>query len=447
MDNAVDCYLMKNINYFPKNIFKLDRVNIETSQGARINYQFGDEELNEPKCNVNIDGDKDIKIDKRGFRSEIYKHLLVNIKNNIRNIINKIEDTNNNIYIDFEMLKNNFGYKIDNDILMYAIKNIIYPNIFINNKYIIRYKNGLLISPIENAREHKIIRYNNDILIKTIENMNSKKQITDDIKGDDSDGVKIDESRKLIQTILDKLGNDIDYKDVNKTTISLYLKIDADNFKALIGYILKSFPENITDKFDKNIEFISECLYRQGVLIKSDDIPSYEDNDNEYIGYINMFNDNTKDDNTYIQYKKYKNYTEYLKDIDEMQKINIKKNIKLYNMNIKNEQNPRPQYIKEYFSNRKNNNVYIPHDMTKEKTGWGIIERLKNQYILKLFTTGKGVRGRKCVFLDKPELTTFLKELDAQKPQIKKELLCSYIANILLNKNKLIIYPLYKPKL
>jgi len=114
MDNAIDCYLMKNINYFSKDIFKLDNVNIETSQGARINYQFGDDKINEPKCNVNIDGDKDVKIDVRGFRSEIYKHLLVNIKNNIRNIINNIEDTSNNIYIDFEMLKNNIGYKIEN---------------------------------------------------------------------------------------------------------------------------------------------------------------------------------------------------------------------------------------------------------------------------------------------------------------------------------------------
>jgi hypothetical protein len=449
MDNAIDCYLMKNINYFPKDIFKLDRVNIETSQGARINYQFGDDELNEPKCNVNTDGVKDIKIDARGFRSEIYKHLLVSIKNNIRNIINNIEDTNNNIYIDFEMLKNNIGYKIDNDILMYAIKNIIYPNIFINNKYIIRYKNGLLISPIENAREHKIVRYNNDILIKTIENMNSK-----------NDDVKIDDSKKIIQAIIDKLGNDIDYKDVNKTTISLYLKIDATDFKALIDYILKSFPENTTDNFDKKIVFISDCLYKQGILIKSEDIPSYDDNDNEYIGYINMFNDNSEDDNTYIQYKldnksiikKYKNYAEYLKYIDEMQKINIKKNIKLYNMNIKNEQNPRPQYIKEYYSNRKNNNVYIPYDMTKEKTGWGIIERLKNQYILKLFTTGKGKKtGRVCFTYKEEEHTAFLKELNMPKPpkaDIKnRRLLCSYIANILLNKNKLILYPLYKPKL
>ena len=460
MDNSLDCYLMKNINYFPKDIFKLDKINIETSQGALINYQFGDKELNEPKCNVNIDGDKDVKIDARGFRSEIYKHLLVSIKNNIINIINNIEDTNNNIYIDFEMLKNNFGYKIDNDILMYAIKNIIYPNIFINNKYIIRYKNGLLISPIENEREHKIIRYNNDILIKTIESLNSKKLITSDIKDSKSDGAKINESKKIIQEIINKLGNDIDYKDVNKTTISLYLKIDATDFKVLIDYILKSFPDKIKDNFDKNIEFISECLYKQGVLIKSDDIPSYEDNDNEYIGYINMFNDNTEDDNTYIQYKlddkniikKYKNYAEYLKYIDEMQKINIKKNIKLYNMNIKNEQNPRPQYIKEYFSNRINNNVYIPPDMTKEKTGWGIIVRAKDKYILKLFSTGDGKKtGRVCDTFKDEDQTVFLKELNTPKPpkaNIKnKKLLCSYIANILLNKNKLIIYPLYKPKL
>ena len=459
MDNAIDCYLMKNINYFSKDIFKLDNVNIETSQGARINYQFGDDEINEPKCNVNIDGDKDVKIDVRGFRSEIYKHLLVNIKNNIRNIIFNIEDDNNNIYIDFEMLKNNIGHKIDNDILMYAIKKIIYPNIFINNKYIIRYKDGLLISPIENDKKHKIIRYNNDILIKTIENMNSKKLITSN-KDSKSDGIKIDDSKKIIQAIIDKLGNDIDYKDINKTTISLYLKIDAIDFKALIDYILKSFPDNTTDNFNKKIVFISECLYNQGVLIKSEDIPSYEDNDNEYIGYINMFNDNSEDDNTYIQYKlddksiikKYKNYAEYLKYIDEMQKINIKKNIKLYNMNIKNEQNPRPQYIKEYYSNRINNNVYIPYDMTNEKTGWGIIERSKNKYVLKLFTTGKGKKtGRVCNSYKDEEHTVFLKELNMPKPpkaDIKnRTLLCSYIANILLSKNKLVIYPLYKPKL
>ena len=215
------------------------------------------------------------------------------------------------------------------------------------------------------------------------------------------------------------------------------------------------------DIFDMNIEFICECLYKQGILIKSDDIPSYRDNDNEYIGYINMYNDNAEDDNTYIQYKeddkkvikKYKNYTEYLKHIDEIQVIKLKKNIKLFNTTTNNEQNvgPASVYIKEFFSNRINNNIYIPNDMTNEKTAWGIIVRAKNKYILKLFSPGDGKKtGRVCDTYTDEDHNTFLSQLlqvsNANIKMKNKRLLCSYIANLLLNKNKLILYPLYKPK-
>ena len=211
------------------------------------------------------------------------------------------------------------------------------------------------------------------------------------------------------------------------------------------------------DNFDKTIQYICYCLYNQGILIKKEDIPSYKENNNEYIGYINMFNENSEDDNIYIQYnendkkvvKQYKNYAEYLKHIDELQKIKIRKNIKLFNKNTNNEQNvgPTSTYIRDYFNNRVNNNNYIPNDMTNEKTAWGIIVRSKNKYILKLFSTGKGKKtGRKCETLEIPELTTLLKELDTPKPRIKKELLCNYIAKLLLDKNKLILFPLYKPK-
>jgi len=466
MDNAVDCYLMKNINYFPKSIFKLDNVDIQTSQGYRIKYKYGEEEINEPKCNVN---NIDVKIDATGFRSEIYKHLLASIKNKIRAIINNIINNNidntTNVYIDLDILKNNIGHTIDNDILMYTVKNIIYPNIFIPNKYIIRYKNGLLINPIENNREHKIIRFNNDILIKTIEDANSKKSNKDiDDKSDGSAGLNIDENKKILKKILDKI--DIDHNDVNKTTISIYLKINSNEFKILISYILRSYPSNIIDDFDKNIQFICECLYYQGILIKGQDIPSYADNNNEYIGYINMFNENSEDDNIYIQYnekdkkisKKYKNYTEYLKHIDNKQIISIKKNIKLFNMKTNNEQNVGPSsiYIKEFFSNRINNNNYIPSDMTNEKTAWGIIVRSKNKYILKLFTTGDGKKtGRVCETFTYEDHTLFINQLTAEKTTnvaktIKmknNKLLCNYIANLLISKNKLILYPLYKPKI
>lgn len=457
MDNAVDCHLMKNINYFPKSIFQLENINIQTSQGVVIKYNFGDDAKDEPKCNVNANlnhSHSKIKINSRGFRSEIYKHLLPSIKTAIRNIISSLiqVDANANMYIDFEMLKNNMGYTIDNDILMYAIKNILYPNIFLRGKYITRYKNGLLISPIDIQGNSmgKIIRYNNDMLHSEKEKSSSPQHPPTPID------VKV-----MIQKVLDKV--EIDYKDINKTTISLYLNITAEDFKIIIPFILQSYPNpnptSAMDDFENKIHFISDCLYRQGILIKSDDIPSYSDNNNVYIGYINMYSENSEEDNTYIQYNendkkvviKYKSYPEYIKMIDEMQVKKIKGSMKLYNTTTRSEQNVRPasKYLTEYFSNRVYNKQYIPSDMTNEKTPWGIIVRSKNKYILKLFTTGDGKKtGRVCETYTEEEHNTMIDQLiSGEKIKKKnKKLLCSHIANILLHKNKLILFPLYKPK-
>jgi hypothetical protein len=460
MDNAVDCFLMKNINYFPKSIFKLDNINIETSQGALIKYNYGDKEVDEPKCNVNNIG---TKINSRGFRSEIYKHLLPSIKNNIKNIINGVGngdgdgDRDRNLYVDFDMLKSNMGYKIDNDILMYAIKNIIYPSIFIKNKYITRYKDGILISPININENSKIIRYNNDMLIKRIEDKSVNAAAAAAAAAVDANSANADsKATSNTHKILKKL--DIDLKDVNKTTISFYLNIDAEHFNTLINYILKSYPLNDTD-FDKNIRFLSDCLYRQGILIKGKDIPSFTDNNNEYVGYINMFSENSKDDNTYIQYKgknKVCDESEYSKMIDEKHVKTIKENIKLYNVKTQKEENLRPKYMTEYFSNRINKNKYIPCEMKNETTSWGIIVRKKDNYVFKLFTTGaiatgagKIGTGQECTFFNKSEMNIIINELNSGNKEVKKgnkEKLCNYIADILMSKNKLILYPLYKPK-
>ena len=459
MDNAVDCYLMKNINYFPKSIFQLDNINIETSQGARIKYNFGDKEIDEPKCNVNnsvSDGDK---INAQGFRSEVYKHLLTSIKNNIKDIINNAggASANKNTYIDFNTLKNSIGYGIDNDILMYAIKNIIYPNSFIKNMHITRYKDGILISPIDIEVKNKIIRYNNDILIKSIGEASGTTN-TPSIPIADNNAIQ--ELLKLLK---------IDLNDVNKTTVSLYLNITAEQFKILIGYILKSYKDSdaVGDNFDANIRFICDCLYRQGILIKHKDIPSYADNNGEYIGYINMFSDNNEDDNTYIQYKDKNNKIiknrndkeEYFKMIEDRQSKMVRENIKLYNAKKQMEENARPAYITEYFSNRLFKKEYVPHDMSEEETAWGIIIRDKtknvkkgeliDKYIFKIFKPVAGNQtGMLCTSFKREEQDHIIEKLANAGANIKgktKHLLCDHIATLLLNKNKLVLYPLYKP--
>jgi hypothetical protein len=443
MDNAVDCHLMKNINYFPKSIFKLENIDIQTSQGAIIKYNFGDDAKDEPKCNV----DTRREINTNGFRSEIYKHLLPSIKTALRAIIADAAAERPNVYITFEMLKIAIGDReIDKDILMYAIKSILYPSIFLRGAYITRYKDGVLVSPINIQDNHnKIIRYNHDML-DTVKPLSATKDASP-VPGD----------KVVIQKLLDKI--DIDGKDIHKTTISLYLNITAGDFKTLIQYILQSYPSSQEDPLDKNIKFISECLYRQGILIKGEDIPSYEDNANEYIGYINMYSENSEVDNTYIQYNEndkktviqYKNHAEYINMIDEMQKKKIKDSIKLYNTATQSEHNIRPnsKYMTEYFSNRINNKHYIPHDMTNEKMPWGIIVRSKTKYILKLFTTGDGKKtGRVCDTYTEEDHNMMISQLiPGEKVKMKnKKILCSHIANILLRKNKLILFPLYKPK-
>jgi hypothetical protein len=138
--------------------------------------------------------------------------------------------------------------------------------------------------------------------------------------------------------------------------------------------------------------------------------------------------------------------------IDEMQVKKIRESIKLYNATTQSEQNVKPtsSYMTEYFSNRVYNKQYIPNDMTNEKTPWGIIVRSKNKYILKLFTTGDGKKtGRVCDTYTEEEHNTMLRQLIPDGENIKmknKKILCSHIANILLLKNKLILFPLYKPK-
>jgi len=472
MDNAVDCYLMKNINYFPKSLFKLDNINIETSQGALIKYNFGDKEIDEPKCNV---GDVAAIADTRGFRSEVYKHLLTSIKNNIKDVIDSSgSDANKNIYIDFNTLKNSMGYQIDNDILMYAIKNIIYPNSspnhsFIKGKYITRYKDGILISPVDIDGKNKIIRYNNDVLIKSIGTANATAP-TDAPASTVIPSVHI-ANNKAVHQILDDLK--IDLSDVNKTTIALYLNITAEQFKILIEYILKTYKAiaGADDNLNTSIRFISDCLYHQGILIKRKDIPSYTDNnggsDDEYIGYVNMFSENNEDDNTYIQYKDKNNKIiknrndkeEYFKMIEDRQSKMVRENIKLYNTKKQIEENARPAYITEYFRNRLFKKEYIPNDMSEEETAWGIIIRAKvkdakkgetiDKYIFKIFKPVKGNQtGMLCSSFKRDEQDNIIGSLakgSTVHTKNNKNKICDHIAKLLLDKNKLVLYPLYKP--
>ena len=210
---------------------------------------------------------------------------------------------------------------------------------------------------------------------------------------------------------------------------SIYLSLNYNEFVKLIKIILKSNSD------DENIKFIEKCLYKQGVLIKKSEIPSFSKNDNNYIGYINIYDTTNKGN-----------------DFDKLDINMHTKGTNIFNVDLTKRERD------ELFKSRKKS-INIPDDMTKEDMPWGTIESFKNKdnFInkLKIFSTdpvvGKGIKtGRVCETYHDSDHNKFINQINKTKDEKmkfkNKKLYCDYIANKLIELNKLVLLPIYKPK-
>ena len=404
-NNALDCALMKNINYFPKSLFKLGVIEIETSQGKRVKYELGDDPKYEPICSQDINIDKS---DKSGYKSERYKHLLKMGQKELKNQLEKYIE-NNIFYIELENLIKDID--IDEDILMYTIYKSIKPNVLLENYYISPYKKGIKLNKIDKINYSRKIK----IVIKDDDIINYKSKSND--------------SQDNIENII-KLLN-IDFDDIIKTIISIYL-CDSKYVLIIINYILHNYKD-INDKKDKNLLYIADCLYKQGILIKNTEVPSFKYNNNKYIGYYNIYNIDIKNN---------------LEDINGGDII-LYDNVKKIDKVGINESD-----VKELKKNRIKIQS-VPENMRLENMPYGIIlpandkndKRVNN--IMKIFSTDtdKGL-GRTCRDWNIKELNKFTNQLDNINIKMKnKDILCNYIAELLMKKNRLLTMPVYKPKI
>ena len=382
-NNAIDCSLFKSINYFPKSMFKLEELEINTSQGKKIKYKLGDNEKFKPICKVNVN---EIKQNSLGFREETYKHLAISVQLKIKKIIlNYIQ--NNKRFLSFEELKKIFNY-IDPKILMHSIKISIYPNIIIDNIILLPHENGIHIIDIieDNPLKISLIREE------------TEEEITKDVRIDTKFYDIINETK-------DNYYNAI---------ISLYQSIDELTFKLLINKIFKSQSLNTIDRF------IEDCFVKEGVLIKSNEIPLIGSSD-KYIGFVNIFNEEFQP----LIYDKDENH----KSLNQKQMQQLKLN-----------------------------RIYIekPIDFSKETKPWGMMVPIyqdktkKNKInVFKLFTIGisSGIKkGIVCTSLKKPNHIEIFKQLNIKEDNIKKTSYCNKIAIELMKIKRMTLIPEYKPK-
>lgn len=378
-DNAVDCDLMKNINYFPKSLFELGKMSLITSQNIRINHQYGDDELQEPQCNY-----RDLSKDEQKHRKDTNYHFINSLKTKIKKLVLK-SISDQKYFISIEDIIEYLEF--DEELSYQSINESLYPNIIVSGYMLISYNDGIQILKIrpETIKKIKIVDNPKN------ETPNKKKEF----------------KRGKLETI--------SKKDVNDAILELYNTMTPSTFQDIVNNICRSSELNEVDNI------IAINLYKQGALIKKSEIPDAKFIfGNEYVGFVDIFDVDFKplllsDKNTY-------------RDLTSNELSVLMKNRKL---------------------------ISKPDDMSKETNTWGTIMPIldkKNKTIknvFKLFLSGpsRGLKtGIECSSLLKKNQEQILQENGITEKYDTKQQNCKQIAIQLMKNNRMILYPIYKPK-
>lgn len=378
-DNAVDCLLMKNINYFPKSLFELGKIELTTSQNTKLNYEYGDDESQEPQCQY-----KEISKDNQKYRKDTNYHFVSSLKNKIKKLVLK-SINKQEFYVSIDNILENLEF--DEKLSYQAINESLYPNIIVNGYMLISYNDGLQILKIRPET------------IKKIKIVDNPKTETPNIK------------KGFKKSKLEAISN----KDINTATLELYNTITPSTFQDIVDNICRNSKLNDVDKA------IANSLFQQGALIKKSEIPDAKFTfGNEYIGYVDVFD---------TEFKPF-----LLSD------KNIYRDLTSNELSI-------------LIKNRKQ--VSKPDDMSKETNTWGtimpIFDKKNKTYknVFKLFMSGpsRGLKtGIECSSLLKKSQEQILEENGISQQFETKQQNCKEIAMQLIKNNRMIFYPVYKPK-
>jgi hypothetical protein len=382
-NNAIDCSLFKNINYFPQSLFEIGDIDINTSQGVTIKYKLGDNEKYKPVCKVNME---DIKEKTNGFREETYKHLALNIQTKLRTLILELIHKNQR-FLSYETIKNSFDY-VDIKILMHSIKMSIYPNTIIDNIILLPHEEGIHII---------------DVVEDTPLKINLTKEKTEE-----------KEETIIINPEFYKTIANIDKGNYFNSIISLYLSMDEITFKLLIRRIFTNRTLNLIDSYIEN------CFVKEGVLIKPKEIPSLASSE-KYVGFVNIYNEEFE---PYLYNPDGVNH----KSLNQKQKQQL-----IANRRFVEKPDDFTKEIKPW-------GLVVPIFTDKEKKNKMNVFKLLTTGVV----YGKKT-GIVCTSLKKPEHVKIFNQLNLKDDKHTKFSYCNTIAVELFKLNRLTLLPEYKP--
>jgi hypothetical protein len=119
-ENAMDCGLLKHVNYFPKELFDFQTV-IKTSHGQKIPYHIGDDKQLDIVCKHVHKTPRDT----RAFREEVYTSFIPTLQQKLTKVLkNRFEKENKDTYTYNELLDMTHKNK---EIAHRVIEHMLYP--------------------------------------------------------------------------------------------------------------------------------------------------------------------------------------------------------------------------------------------------------------------------------------------------------------------------------
>jgi hypothetical protein len=388
-DSALDCSLMFNINYFPKDIFQFS-VKMETSQNKVIDFAYGDSVENKPVC------DKINKMIKTTdadilYRNDVYQAMIPSFISKIRKFIETkqkiVKESKLSVYIPIDEIIEHL--QINRIIALNILENILYPTIIIQNYRIYPYTNGeeygILIEP------------EMDEIVRTEIKLPSSADIQ-----------PVEEMKCNINNLLSPLNNPS--QDFFVATYKLYTDLDSYCWPELAKRCIET-RSPIIDRF-------AEYLERTGALIAKEELPKVSHSTGQkYIGYVNIFN------TTALEFVIYDNKSKIYRDPTELEIKQIKDG------RIEFEKPKQATY-----------GILLPHKNKKNP-----LEPARND--LKIISSGTTGKGAECTTKKWNEINELLDKFGVKKDENAiKSSICFTLGVEMFRKGALLLYPEWKPK-
>lgn len=239
-ENAMDCNLLKHINYFPKELFDFQTV-IKTSHGQKIPYHIGDDKQLDIVCKHTHKAPRDT----RAFREEVYTSFIPTLQQKLTKLLKRrFEKEDKDTYTYDELLEMTHKNK---EVAHRVIEHMLYPYHLWGNY-------GLMY----HMQQFIITQFKEDRLRPTRLQLEETKEIIEPVECD-------------LQPIWESFSLDSE----NIATIKLYQTLDSNCWRSFAEKFIKD-PRKISDK----VKPIVDILVKQGALLISN---------NKYIGYVNIF--------------------------------------------------------------------------------------------------------------------------------------------------------------